>query len=329
MRVLGMGNALVDILAKLESDDSLEFMGLPKGSMQLINEDKLLKILDAIKIFDTFHATGGSAANAVCGLAQLGIYAGFIGKTGPDFYGKFYAKDLIKNKVVPHLLEDNSASGCAMAMISTDGERTFGTYLGAASNLQAEDLTADMFENYEYFHIEGYLVQNPALIRKACRLAKAAGCKISLDMASYNVVDANLEFFRELLTDYTDIVFANEEEAYSYTGKEPEEAVKMLGELCEIAIVKIGSKGSIIKRRNEVTTVKANQAKCLDTTGAGDLYAAGFLYGLIQNHSLNVCGQIGSLLAGNVIEIMGTKMENKRWKKIKGTIKTITETQID
>lgn len=320
MRVLGMGNALVDALTKLKSDDPLEVMGLPKGSMQLINKNELIAISEEIKSLETYHATGGSAANTVCGLAQLGVYAGFIGKTGPDFYGKFYADDLLKNNVISHLLEDSLASGCAMTMISPDGERTFGTYLGAAANLHAADLTPEMFNNYQIFHIEGYLVQNPDLIRKACQLAKNAGCKISLDMASFNVVEANLDFFKELLTEYTDIVFANEEEAHAYTGKQPEEASQLLSEVCEIAIVKIGSKGSIIKRAEETVTVNAISATCLDTTGAGDLYAAGFLYGLIQNHPLQICGQIGSLLSGNVIEIMGTKMDNNRWDKIKERI---------
>ncbi|MFZ4455744.1 MAG: adenosine kinase [Bacteroidales bacterium] len=323
MRVLGMGNALVDILAKLESDDSLEVMGLPKGSMQLINEDELLKILDAIKIFDTFHATGGSAGNTVRALSKLGVYSGFLGKVGPDFYGKFYNDDLKKSRVVPHLLEDTLASGCAMAMISPDGERTFGTYLGAAANLQASDLTEEMFKSYEYFHIEGYLVQNPELIRKACRLAKAAGSKISLDMASYNVVEDNHDFFKELLTEYTDIVFANEEESYAFTQADPEESVRLLGELCEIAIVKVGSRGSLIKRGDEIAHVGVRKTTCLDSTGAGDFYAAGFLYGLIHNQSLEVCGKIGSLLASNVIEIMGTHLENDQWNKISHEVKTI------
>ncbi len=323
MRVLGMGNALVDVLTRLESDDSLKVMGLPKGSMQLIDEAKLFSILEAIKPFETFQATGGSAANAVCGLAQLGIQAGFIGKTGPDHYGKFYSDDLEKNNVTPHLLENPQASGCAMTMISPDGERTFGTYLGAAASLEATDLNAGIFEGYHFFHIEGYLVQNPELIRKACKLAKSAGCKISLDMASYNIVEANLGFFRELLTEYTDIVFANEEEASAFTGKEPQEAVNILGELCEIAVVKIGAKGSLIRRNEETVTVSAIEASCLDTTGAGDLYAAGFLYGLIHNHPLQICGQIGSLLSGNVIEIIGTKMDADRWNNIKNKLSGI------
>lgn len=324
MRVLGMGNALVDVLTQLKSDDSLNVMGLPKGSMQLIDEAKLFSIIDEIKSFESKHASGGSAANTICGLAQLGIYSGFIGKTGPDHYGKLYAEELKKNNVVPHLLENNMASGCAMAMITPDGERTFGTYLGAAATLEAGDLHPGLFENYQFFHIEGYLIQNPELIRKACKLAKAAGCKISLDMASYNVVEANLDFFRELLTEYTDIVFANEEEAYAFTGKEPQEALDILGELCEIAVVKIGAKGSLIKRGTETTSAQAIEASCLDTTGAGDLYAAGFLYGLIHNHPLQICGQIGSLLSGNVIEFIGAKMDAERWKAIKEGVVKLT-----
>lgn len=324
MRVLGMGNALVDVLTRLKTDDSLTVMGLPKGSMQLIDEVKLFSIIEEIKSFEPQHTSGGSAANTICGLAQLGIYAGFIGKTGPDHFGKLYKEELRKNNVVPHLLENNMASGCAMAMITPDGERTFGTYLGAAATLEANDLETALFENYQYFHIEGYLIQNPELIRKACRLAKAAGCKISLDMASYNVVEANLDFFHELLTEYTDIIFANEEEALAFTGKEPQEALDALGELCEIAVVKTGAKGSLIKRGNEVVAVKAIKASCVDTTGAGDLYAAGFLYSLIHNHPLQICGQIGSLLSGNVIEVIGAKMDVERWDSIKDSISKIT-----
>jgi len=126
------------------------------------------------------------------------------------------------------------------------------------------------------------------------------------------------------LSQYTDIVFANEEEAFSFTGKETEEAAILLAESCEIAVVKIGSKGSIIKRGQELVKVSANKANCLDTTGAGDLYAAGFLYGLINNHTLEICGSIGSLLAGNVIEIIGTKMDENRWSEIKKKVNQLT-----
>lgn len=199
MKVLGLGNALTDVLAMLPSEECIAEIGLLKGGMQLIDEDKLLKIMSVFEDFDTVLATGGSAANAISGLTRMGLPGGFIGKTGPDSYGKFYHDDMEKNGVELHLLEGNTASGCAMTMITPDGERTFGTYLGAASALIPGELHPGMFAGYDLLHIEGYLVQDPELIRRAVELAKNAGLKISLDMASYNIVNENLEFFHELV----------------------------------------------------------------------------------------------------------------------------------
>lgn len=316
MKVLGVGNALVDVLVRLESETYLEKMSLPKGSMQLIDEDGLMRILEAIRDYDTFLATGGSAANAICGLARMGIEAGFIGKVCDDYYGNFYKEDLNKNGVRTFLLNDTITSGCAMTMITPDGERTFGTYLGAAANLEVKDLTIEMFLGYDYFFIEGYLVQSPDFIRHAVKLAKKAGCKVVLDLASYNIVKANHDFFGELLKS-TDIVFANEEEAYAYTNCEPKESARRLGEICPIAVVKIGPRGSYIAYNNEVIHATATKAKCIDSTGAGDLYAAGFLYGISKNAPLLTCGEIGSLISGHVIECIGTKMSERVWTSIK------------
>lgn len=325
MKVLGVGNALVDVLVRLESDTYLEKMGLPKGSMQLIDEDGLMRILEAIRDYDTFLATGGSAANAICGLAKMGIEAGFIGKICDDYYGNFYKKDLQKNGVKTFLTVDTITSGCAMAMISPDGERTFGTYLGAAANLNIRDLSPEMFLGYDYFFIEGYLVQSPEFIRRAIKMAKQANLKVVLDLASYNIVNANHAFFTELLQ-YTDIVFANEEESYAYTGCEPAESAKKLGEICPIAVVKIGPKGSYIAHNGSVIHATATKAKCIDSTGAGDLYAAGFLYGLSKNAPLITCGEIGSLISGHVIECIGTKMSEKVWTSIKKDIALLLNT---
>ena len=325
MKVLGLGNALTDVLAMLPSEECIAEIGLLKGGMQLIDEDKLLKIMSVFEDFDTVLATGGSAANAISGLTRMGLPGGFIGKTGPDSYGKFYHDDMEKNGDELHLLERNTASGCAMTMITPDGERTFGTYLGAASALIPGELHPGMFAGYDLLHIEGYLVQDPELIRRAVELAKNAGLKISLDMASYNIVNENLEFFHELVRDYVDIAFANEEEAFAYTGKEPEEAVKEIASECDIAVVKCGKLGSIVQKRDEIARIGSTPTKCIDSTGAGDLYAAGFLYGLSKNYSLKVSGSIGAVLSGNVIEVIGTKMDDNRWNQIKLKVKRIVE----
>jgi sugar/nucleoside kinase (ribokinase family) len=142
-------------------------------------------------------------------------------------------------------------------------------------------------------------------------------------MASYNVVEDNLDFLKVLLDKYVDIVFANEEEAKSFTGKEPEEALHEFAKLCEIAVVKIGKQGSLIQKGTEVFKVKSIDANSVDTTGAGDLYAAGFIYGLINEYSLDKCGRIGSVLAGKTIEVIGPKMDEHKWNEVRSLIKNI------
>ena len=299
-KIIGLGNALVDVLATLKDDSLLTTMGLPKGSMQLIDEAKLQQIKDEFSQMKTHLATGGSAGNTILGLSCLGAATGFIGKVGNDTYGNFFRENLQKNNIQDNLLLSDLPSGVASTFISSDGERTFGTYLGAAASLKAEDLTLEMFKGYAYLYIEGYLVQDHDMILRAIKLAKEAGLQICLDMASYNIVEEDKEFFSLLINKYVDIVFANEEEAKAFTGKEPEEALEIIGKQCSIALVKV-----------------------LDTTGAGDYFSAGFLYGLTCGYSLEKCAKIGSILSGNVIQVIGTTIPKERWDEIKLNINEI------
>ncbi len=315
-KVLGMGNALVDALVRIDNDNVLTEQKLPKGSMQLVDWESSERIMKAVDHFPRSQASGGSAANTIHGLAKLGVETGFIGKIGEDEIGDFFKHDLEEAKVNPLLAVSKTRSGLALALVSPDSERTFATYLGAAVELSAEDLKLEDFMGYDFFHIEGYLVQNYQLIETAVKLAKEAGCKISIDLASYNVVEDNIEFLKRITKQYVDIVFANEEEAKAFTAKEPREALDDLAEITEYAIVKIGSKGSMVKHNGKVYTAGVIKANSIDTTGAGDLYASGFLYGLIKGYSLDRCASIGSITAGNIIEVIGAKMDNQRWDKI-------------
>lgn len=317
MKVLGMGNALVDIMTRLKDDEILKEFSLPKGSMQLVDREMISVVIKGTEALDKMQSSGGSAANTIHGLANLGIDTGFIGKIGDDDFGRFFQSDLADNNIQPHLIYGMDETGRAIALISPDSERTFTTFLGAAVELSAEDIKNTLFEGYSYFYIEGYLVQNHALLKRALSLARANHLKISLDLASFNVVEANLEFLKSIVADFVDIVFANEEEAKAFTGKDPEGALNILGELCDIAIVKVGKEGSYIKQSNETYKVGVIPVNSIDTTGAGDLYAAGFIYGLIKGLPLNKCGEIGSLLAGNVIEVIGAKMDNDSWDEIR------------
>jgi len=280
-------------------------------------------------------SAGGSAANTIHGLAMLGAATGYIGVVGEDELGGFFVRDLIKAGVDPHMIHSAQETGRAIALVTPDSERTFATFLGAAIELSAEHLVNQQITNYElkitkeepsifkgysYFHIEGYLVQNHELIRQAVKLAQTHGLVVSLDMASYNVVEANKDFLLSIITEYVDIVFANEDEARALTGLEPEEALEELSKIAAIAVVKTGSSGSLVKSGNDRYTIGVIDVNPIDTTGAGDLYASGFLYGLSKGISLQQCGELGALLAGNVIEFMGAKMSAERWEQVRGQV---------
>jgi sugar/nucleoside kinase (ribokinase family) len=314
--IIGIGNALMDIVVKLTDDTILQNNNLPKGSMTLVDATTSLSIYNQTDKFEKILAPGGSVANTIDGLAHLGANAAFLGKVGNDVLGQSYRDGLAKIGAKPILFTSPNSTGVAMALVTPDSERTFGTYLGAAIELSPDDLTPELFAGYDIAYIEGYLVQNHDLVRKAATLAKNAGLTVALDLASYNVVEANLDFLKEILKGYVDIVFANEEEAKAFTGNSPLEAVYELATLCEIAVVKVGAQGSLIVQAGELIEVGVTGTVCNDTTGAGDLYAAGFLYGISRGLPLSACGKIASVVAGKVITVYGARMDEELWKTI-------------
>lgn len=316
MKILGIGNALVDVLIRLENDSFLSEYNLPKGSMQLVDKEFAQRLVLVLKNSNPQVTSGGSAANTIHGLAKLGVETGYIGKIGADTFGITFKDDLVKNLIKPVLFNSTTETGRAITFISMDSERTFATYLGAATELSPDDLKPEHFKGYDILHLEGYLVFNHALVEKALKLAKAEGMKISIDLASYNVVDFNRDFLNKVIKQSVNIVFANEEEAKSLTGFEPVAALEKISEMCDIAVVKIGSKGSLVKRGMEEHTAGIVQVAAIDTTGAGDLYASGFLYGLARGWGLDKCARLGALTAGRVVEVIGAKIDNDVWKAI-------------
>ena len=325
-KIIGMGNALVDVLVRIDDDSLLEKLHLPKGSMQLIQEDTLAEIRKYTSGMKIHRSTGGSAGNTVCALAALGANPGFIGKVGQDETGTFFGDTLSQRGVNALLATCDLPSGIASTVISTDGERTFGTYLGAAATLKAEDLSRKMFAGYNYLYIEGYLLQDHDLMLRAVQLAKEEGLQVCLDMASYNVVEAERDFFDQLIVKYVDIVFANESEALAYTGKAPHEALEEIASKCSIAVVKTGKEGSLVKKGTEVIQLLSCPIdNVLDTTGAGDFYAAGFMYGLTCGYSLEKCVQISTILATAVIQEVGTTLPAKKWDEIKLNIESLLQ----
>jgi sugar/nucleoside kinase (ribokinase family) len=231
---------------------------------------------------------------------------------------------MVQAGITPFLSSSQTQTGRAISLVSPDGERTFATFLGAAVELSAENLLDAYFNDFDLLHIEGYLAPFHTLTETTMKKARKKGMQVSLDLASYNVVETNLDFLKEMISTYADIVFANESEARVFTGlMNPVDSLHEIARICKVAVVKIGEKGSFIQRGNEVHSIGIIPAKCLDTTGAGDLYAAGFLYGMNHELPLEKCGHIGAILAANVIEELGAKISDSRWEKIKQAIEKI------
>ncbi len=210
----------------------------------------------------------------------------------------------------------DTPSGTARAIVSADAERTFATYLGAGVELTENHLEIEQLKGWDYCYLEGYLISNTSLFVKAVELAQEAGCKVVLDLASYNVVESNRDLLLKMLPKI-DIVFANEDEAKSLTLKTPEESLDFIAQYTDIAVVKIGKRGSLIKRGDEIVHIDCHKVDVVDTTGAGDMYAAGFLAGLINGLSLKDCGELGNVLAESIIQVIGAKMDENRWNNIK------------
>ena len=325
--ILGIGNALTDILAILPDDSLLRKYHLPLGSMQHVDVETGDRIWQDLKELGVKYVPGGSAANTITCTAIFGMRSGYIGKIGNDELGNLFRSTMEQFGVKTTMFYDEKGSGRCMVFITgANAERTFASYMGAALEMGPDELKPEYFQGYDYFHIEGYLVQNQELIAKAVQMAKAAGCIISIDMASYNVVESNGAFLHNLVEKYVDIVFANETESKAFTKiEEPREALKELSKICKIAVVKVGKDGSWARQGNTELFIPAWPAKPIDATGAGDTYAAGFLYAHSLGLPLKECAEVGSIIAAKVVEVVGTKIDIPRWRVAKEEIKQLIE----
>ncbi len=316
-KILGIGSTLVDILSQVPNEEVLNELNLPKGSMTYVNINDAVSIGERLaQQYGSQRAAGDSAANTMSGLARLGAKSGFLTMMGNDEMGQFFTNEMTRTGVEMLALKSDTPTGRVIAMVTPDGERTFATCLGASIELSPDDIKPELFDNWDIFYIEGYLVANPDMLRKAISTAKDKGLKIAIDLARYNVVEESRAFLLELVNNYVDIVFANEQEALALTGMEPEKALHYIAERCEIAVVKIGAKGAYIQRGDEIVTIPPMKADVVDTTGAGDMWAAGFLAGLVKGENLQKCGMMGAIVAKNIIEVMGAKMDDERWDNI-------------
>ena len=323
MSVIGVGNALTDIIVDIPSAEILDRLGFPVGGMYMIDEPSHLGMLDLLAEYPHGYAAGGSAANTVNGLAKLAVKAAFAGKVGNDRTGREFAGDQSANGVDSWLeVSDDLHSGKCISMVLPGGERTMATYLGASITSSGDQLTPERLGAHKILYVEGYIVYSP-LIEKAMKSAKNAGLLVALDLASYNVVEDNREYLHYLADKYVDIIFANRDEALQFTGCEPPEALDVLAARCPVVVVKVGSQGSLMAMGGEKIHMGVIDAVPRDKTGAGDLYASGFLYGLAKGLTPERCGAIGAVLSSKVIEVAGPKMDEAAWSGIRSLVARI------
>ncbi len=317
--VVGVGSALVDILTH-EDDEFLTRTGALKGGMTLVDKTFIDETLAATTNTPTY-VPGGSACNTAVGIGRLGGKARFVGKCGNGNFGNLFRNDLQKQNVQPHLIDSDAPTGRCLSVITPDSQRSMFTYLGASAEAQPQEIRPAHFDGAAVAHIEGYLLHNPDLLEAALSAAKRAGALVSLDLASYNVVAEALPILTHLVATYVDILIANEDEAEAFTGLTDEmQALEALGDEVPLAALKVGARGSFLIHKGRVTTVAPKVgATPVDTTGAGDLWAAGFLFGLVNGYSLQKCGALASACGYEVCRVVGTNISDAGWERIKKT----------
>jgi sugar/nucleoside kinase (ribokinase family) len=264
---------------------------------------------------------GGSACNTAVGVGRLGGKARFVGKRGDDALGKTLSERIAAAGVEPVLLLSPTATGRVLSIITPNAQRSMLTCLGASAEIKPEEIAPSHFDGCAVAHVEGYLLFNPDLFRAVIKTAKIAGASVSLDLASYNVVEASLPLLNEAVdSGAVDILIANEEEAAAFTGrKDEEEAAAALAKRAPVAVMKLGRRGSLIMHGGRVvsTPPHGDGRPAVDTTGAGDLWASGFLYGLVNGYPLERCGALGSMCGYEVCQVAGAHIPEDGWDRIR------------
>lgn len=313
--VAGIGSPVVDLVAQVP-DSFLETIHGAKGGMELVGEEDFSRLMASLPE-SPVCSPGGSAGNTTFALARLGMPSRYIGVIGDDVAGNFYLDAFAKvgGNVSKFQTRQTMPTAQCLSFVTPDGERTMRTHLGAASSLSVDDILVEDFSGCSHVHIEGYLLFNQELMTHVLQVAKKAGCVVSVDLASFEVVHAARQQLPELLEKYVDMVFANEEEAEAFAGtNDPDKCLEKLSQYCSVTAIKYGASGAVIRRGLETCRVEAVPVKnVIDTTGAGDMWAAGFIYGMGSGKDLEECGRYGSILGAEVVQQQGTAIPDLQW----------------
>lgn len=320
-QLIGVGSPIVDTLAQV-SETFVAGIDGSKGGMELVDSAQMGVLLAGLERegIASVQVPGGSAGNTVVAAATLGLKSSFVGKLGDDAGADVYRAAFAAQGIdVSRFKQAALPNARCLSLVTPDGERTMRTDLGAAMTLAPEEISVADFADAAHVHIEGYLLFNRALALAVLKAAKAAGCTVSLDLASFEVVGAAGDILADLLQESVDIVFANEDEARAFTDltNEYEQMVERLAGLCKIAVVKLGKDGSLIRSGGVTHRIAPQYVEhALDTTGAGDIWAAGFLYGYLNGKDLVTCGNYGSRLGAEIVQVLGAALPAERWQAL-------------
>lgn len=317
--VFGLGNPIIDILVHVEGG-FIEELGLTKGAMHLITEKDKNELLNRLGKQKFEIEAGGSAPNTMATLSLLGINTGIAGKIGKDELGDKYLSIIGSKNVKSYLKRGTSETGTSIILITPDKERTMNTYLGACKEFGPEDLPPDSIEEAKIFYFTGYMwdtENQKSATMEGIKRAKKAGTQVVFDVADPLAVERYREDFLNLIENHVDILFANAAEAKMLMEKELNMAVKELSKICKLGVIKNGEKNSFIFNEGEIIEVQSFKTDVVDTTGAGDNYAAGFLYGILKGYSLRKCGEIASFIASKTIEKVGAHAPGNIAKLVK------------
>lgn len=314
VNILGIGSPIVDYILQVDHNFLREIPG-EKGGMQPISHSDLQKILQ-LSHQKPFIVAGGSCSNTIKALARFGHQCALAGKIGQDPLAEFYLQSLRQLRIKPHFKLSHLPTAQVICLIDDEGKRTCRSYLGATVEMSSHDLREAEFENVQHVHLEGYGLLNGDLTLKAMQMAKKANCTVSFDLGSFEIADAFRDKLLEWIPKYVDILFSNEDECHAFTKNPHDASFLQLASLCETVVVMLGKEGCWVKNAEQELHQKAFAVPVKDTTGAGDLFASGFLHGYLSNQLLPACAWLGTLTASHVIQHFGAEVPENAWLKI-------------
>lgn len=314
-RVLSLGASCIDLIIPVSEEFLAQISG-EKGGCEHIHIEELNRIKEIIEV-EPKIVTGGSSANTIKALASLGEKCGFISHVGADPFGEHIIEYMKKNGVIGFFSKSNLPTTQVICFVTPDGQRTMRFFSGCTQEMTEEFLHPRYFENVELVHFSAYSLHKGNLVEEAMELAHKAGAKISLDLSSFEMIRMFRNKIEKLLLKYVDIVFANEDEIRELFGISPEEGCIKLQEICSIAVVLLGAKGCCVGHQGQILHSQAFPTKIVDTTGAGDFFASGFLYGYLRDFPLDICARMGNRMGSAIVEVQGAELSPEKWEEVR------------